>query len=163
MKLTRRDGLRLAGAAAITAAAGTLPARAATVHEVQMLNQASDSNERNVFEPALLRAEVGDTIKFVPTDRGHNSKADEDMMPDGGEAWDGGINEEVEITLETPGAYGYYCTPHRGTGMVGLILVGEIDMEQYEATKEARQRGRARARYEEIFAEADELLASENS
>jgi len=165
MKITRRDGLRMAGAAALAA---TIPAYAradahATTHEVEMLNKAADSNDRNVFGPPVLRIQVGDTVKFVPTDRGHNSVVNEDMMPEGGDTWDGRINEEVEVTFTTPGTYGYYCTPHRATGMVGLILVGEIDMEQFEAAKETRKRGRARQRYDEYFAMAEDMLAEENA
>jgi pseudoazurin len=164
MKITRRDGLRMAGAAALTTAL-PMAARAqdAKVHEVQMLNKASDSNERNVFEPAVLRAMPGDTIRFIPTDRGHNSVSNEDMLPEGGESWEGSINEEVDVTLETDGVYGYYCTPHRTTGMVGLILVGEVTEEQLAEAEEVRKRGRARQRYEEYFAQAREMLAEEEA
>jgi pseudoazurin len=166
MKITRRDGLRMAGAAALTTAMGSLPARAQsegpTTHEVQMLNSATDSNERNVFEPAVLRIQPGDTVKWIATDRGHNSASNEDMLPEGGEGWDGAINEEIEVTLEADGVYGYYCTPHRTTGMVGLILVGEVTEEQLAEAEAVRKRGRARQRYEEYFAQAREMLAAES-
>ncbi|WGH80245.1 pseudoazurin [Jannaschia ovalis] len=165
MKLTRRQSIALAGAAAASAA---LPRAAAadahaTVHEVQMLNSATEGRDRNVFEPALVRAQPGDTIRFISTDRGHNSQSNSDMLPEGAEEWKSDISEDFEITLDVDGTYGYYCTPHRGTGMVGLILVGEIDEAQYQAAKDARKQGRARQRYEDIFAQADELLASESS
>ncbi|MEO0860363.1 MAG: pseudoazurin [Pseudomonadota bacterium] len=164
MKITRRQSIALLGGAVVASTSAKAIADGhATVHEVQMLNKATEGNERMVFEPAVLRAQPGDTIRFVSTDRGHNSKSDENMIPEGATEWDGGINEDVEVTLDQPGTYGYYCTPHRSTGMVGLILVGEIDQEQFEAARDARQRGRARQRYEDIFAEAEELLASESS
>ena len=57
----------------------TRPARAAE-HEVQMLNKGPEG-QRNWFEPALLRIEPGDTVRFVPTDKGHNSASV--VVPDG--------------------------------------------------------------------------------
>jgi pseudoazurin len=164
MKITRREGLRLAGAAALTSAL-PLAARAQdepTTHEVQMLNKAPDSNERNVFDPPVLQIQPGDTVKFVATDRGHNTVANEDLIPEGGETWDGAINEEVEVTLETEGVFGYYCTPHRTTGMIGLILVGDVTPEQLDAAAEVRERGRARQRLEEYVEMAREMISTES-
>lgn len=169
MKITRREHLGLmAGAAATAAIPGLANAESHSTEEpvthiVEMLNADPDnSRERNVFVPDIVRAKVGDTIKFVNADRGHNSQIDEDMMPEGGTEWKGRINEEIEVTIDVEGAYGYYCQPHRATGMVGLILVGDVS-GNYEAIKGVRQRGRARARYESIFERADELLASEEA
>lgn len=163
MKITRREHLGLlAGAAAAAVLPGAARADGhAVVHEVMMMNRHPENGrERNVFVPDIVRANVGDTIKFIATDRGHNSQADEDMAPEGGTTWRGRINEEVEVVVEAEGAYGYYCQPHRTTGMVGLILVGDVS-GNYEAAKAARQRGKARQRYEDIFARADEMLAAE--
>jgi pseudoazurin len=160
MKITRRDGLRIAGAAALTTVLPIVArAQDATVHEVQMLNSAPDSNERNVFDPPVLQIQPGDTVKWIATDRGHNSASNEDLLPEGAEGWDGSINEEIEVTLETPGVYGYYCTPHRTTGMIGLILVGDVTEEMLDAAAEVRERGRARQRLEEYIAMAREMIA----
>ena len=101
--------------------ARTRGARAAE-HEVQMLNKGPDG-QRNWFEPAVLRIEPGDTIKFVPTDKGHNSASV--VIPEGAEAWNGKLSKETAVTLTVPGLYSYKCTPHFGLGMVGLIVVGD--------------------------------------
>ena len=162
-KFTRREHLGLMAGAAVAA---TLPVAAradghATTHIVEMLNSDPDnSRERNVFKPAVVRAMPGDTIKFVNADRGHNAQVDDKMMPDGGTEFKGRINEEVEVVMEVEGAYGYYCQPHRATGMVGLILVGDVS-GNYEDVKGVRQRGKAKERYEAIFEEADAILAAE--
>ncbi len=161
MKFTRRDGLKLLGATALA----TTPLKAFAgehggMHEVQMLNKDPDSNERQVFYPAVLQIAEGDTVKFVATDRGHNSEANKDMLPEGAEGWSGKINDEVEVTLTVPGVYGYYCTPHQSAGMVGLILVGDVTQEMLDAAADVRQRGRARARMEEYLANAAELIAA---
>ena len=36
----------------------------------------------------------------------------------------GEINEELKITFNKEGVYGYKCTPHYILGMVGIIAVG---------------------------------------
>ncbi|MEM1267383.1 MAG: pseudoazurin [Pseudomonadota bacterium] len=160
MKLTRRENLALMGAAAVTAAAGTARAEAKTI-EVQMLNvHPEEKRERQVFYPAVVRANVGDTIKFISVDKGHNATTHDDMVPDGGETWKSKINDDFEITLTADGTYGYFCTPHQTVGMVGLILVGDA-MVNFEDARGVRQRGKAKARYEAYFAEAEEMLAGE--
>jgi len=173
MKISRRDHLRLLGGTALTAAlGGTAIAQGVgtedddatpTVHEVQMLNQHPDNpRERQVFYPDIVRARPGDTIRFISADRGHNSQVNEDIMPEGGEMWEGGINDDVEVTLTTEGTYCYYCKPHQTAGMVGLILVGDPSVN-YEEAKDSRFRGLAKRRYEDIFARADALLAEEEN
>jgi plastocyanin len=47
-----------------------LPAFSAEI-EVKMLNKGSDG-EAMVFEPAAVKAQPGDTIRFVPVDKGHD-------------------------------------------------------------------------------------------
>ena len=161
MKITRRDGLKLMGATALATA--PLKAFAGSHGDpvvIEMLNKAPDSNERQVFDPPVVQVEPGTEIVFQATDKGHNSEANKDMIPEGVEPWKGKINEEISITLDTPGVYGYHCTPHQLAGMVGLILVGEVTQEQIDAAREVRTRGKAKTRYEEYFAMAEEMIAS---
>jgi pseudoazurin len=117
----------------------TRRARAAE-HEVQMLSKGPDG-QRNWFEPAVVYAEPGDTIHFVPTDKGHNSTAL--VVPDGAEEWQGKLSKEISVTLDVPGLYAYKCTPHFGLGMVGLIVVGDPSIN-LEAVKSAKYPGKAR-------------------
>lgn len=126
---------------------------------VQMLNtHPEDSKRKMVFYPRITVVEPGQTVKFEAGDRGHNSEALKDMVPEGTEMWKGKINEETEVTLETPGFYGYKCTPHASVGMVGLIVVkGEGMLDNLEAAMKVRQRGRAKKAWEEIWAEAEEM------
>ena len=161
MKITRRDGLKMIGATAL--AASPLKALAEShggMHEVQMLNKDPDSGERQVFYPAVLQIAEGDTVKFVATDRGHNSEANDDLLPEGAEAWSGKINDDIEVTLTVPGVYGYYCTPHQSAGMIGLILVGDVTQDMLDAAGEVRQRGKARQRMEAYLENAAELIAA---
>lgn len=151
--LSRRS--LLVGVTAIALAKPTIAL--AETHEVEMLNvHPEDSKQRMVFLPRVLTIQPGDTVKFVATDRSHNSASIEEMVPDGFEGWRGGLNEEVEITFEQPGFYGYDCIPHRLMGMVGLIIVeGEGMHDNLEAAMAVQHRGRAKTAWEEIWAQVE--------
>lgn len=104
--------------------AATLFAGTAQAEEivVQMLNR-SDAGTM-VFEPALIVAEIGDTVRFVPTDRGHNAETIEGFLPEGVEMVIGEMDAELVIEITAEGLYGIRCKPHFGLGMVALISVG---------------------------------------
>ena len=158
MTLTRRTTMSLMGATAATAMLGSTARASGTVHEVQMLNKHPDSNDRFVFYPDIVEAQPGDTIRFVSTDRGHNSVTYDDMRPEGAEGWKTRLNKDEEIVVEAEGAYGYYCQPHKALGMVGLILVGNSSVN-YETLKEATLRApNEKKRWDDIFARADEIV-----
>jgi pseudoazurin len=123
----------------------------AAEHEVRMLNKGPDG-QRNCFEPAIAYAQPGDAIRFVPTDKGHNSAAV--VVPDGAEEWQGKLSEELAVTLSVPGLYAYKCTPHFGLGMVGLIVIGDPTIN-LEAVKTARFPGKARTVMAELLKEVE--------
>lgn len=130
--------------------------------EILMLNRHPDDPRRvMVFEPLIATIESGDTVKFVATDNSHNSESIEGMVPEGGPTWKGRINEEISVTIDVPGLYGYRCLPHQAMGMVGLIIVrGDGMTANYEAAKAVEHRGRAKQVWDEIWAtvEAENLL-----
>ena len=53
---------------------------ATTEHEVAMKNAGTDGMK--VFEPAVLRVNIGDTVHFMPTDMAHNSESVEGLTPE---------------------------------------------------------------------------------
>ncbi|SMX42320.1 pseudoazurin [Maliponia aquimaris] len=152
--ITRRTALVTVAASALLAA---LPRQtlAATTHEIQMLNQHPDDRKlKMVFYPRIVVAEPGDTISFVATDKGHNSQSVDGMAPEGAEGWKGKINAAVEVTLDKPGFYGFQCAPHAAMGMVGLVIVkGEGMMDNLDAAKAVKQRGKAEGAWNDIWAE----------
>lgn len=128
-------------AAALFAGAIT-PAFAANF-EIQMLNKGEAGSM--VFEPAAVQVAPGDTVTFVPTDRGHNAETIADILPAGAEAFKGKMGDEVVVTFTEPGAYGIKCAPHFGMGMVALVVVGDAPANLEAATtaklpKKARER-----------------------
>ena len=130
----------------------TVSSVSAEEHVVKMLNRGPDGAIM-VFEPALVEARVGDTVRFVPTDPSHNAETIRGMTPDGAKGFKGKINEEIVFTAEQDGVYGVKCLPHYGLGMVGLVVVGEP--VNLNAAKGVRQIGRAKAKFAELFSKVE--------
>ncbi|QKV18647.1 pseudoazurin [Oricola thermophila] len=122
----------------------------AAEHEIRMLNKGEKGVM--VFEPDFVRAEIGDTVRFVPTDKGHNAESIKGMLPDGATPFKGKFNEEVVITIEKPGVYGVKCTPHYAMGMVALIAAGEAP--NAEAAAAVKHPGKARKVFAGLFEQA---------
>lgn len=121
-------------------------------YEVKMLNKGADGTPM-VFEPHVVRAEPGDTITFVPTDKGHNSVSMKGGLPEGAEEWKGKTNEKITVTVSKPGVYMFQCTPHLGMGMIGAVVVGEPT--NLEAVKALKYPGKAKATAAKIFEEIE--------
>lgn len=114
--------LALFATAAVVAAFAAAPVLAAN-YEVHMLNKGEAG--AMVFEPALTKVAVGDTVTFIPTDKGHNAETIKDLLPAGAEPFKGQMGKEIAVTFTQPGAYGVKCAPHAGMGMVALVVVGD--------------------------------------
>ena len=91
--------------------------------KVEMLNKRSDG-KRMVYSEDISRVNVGDTVTWVPTSKGHNvhfiSGPDGFKLPKKSK-----LNKEYSFTFEIPGVYLYQCTPHKGLGMIALVVVGD--------------------------------------
>lgn len=92
----------------------------AAEYEVKMLSWGKEG--AMVFEPAVLKIAIGDTVTFLPTQSGHNVKTN--LTPQGAEAFNSKIDEKFSVTLSKEGIYTYICPPHRAMNMSGLIQVG---------------------------------------
>lgn len=132
--------LALAGFAATSALAADF--------EVQMLNKGAAG--AMVFEPAFVQVQPGDTVTFIPTDKGHNVETIKDMLPEGVEHFKSKVNETYTVTFDVPGVYGVKCTPHFAMGMVGMIFVGD-DMANLEAIKVVKVPKKVSDRFAEIY------------
>lgn len=94
----------------------------AAEHEIKMLDIGADKAPM-VFEPAVLKIALGDTVTFVPTNKGHNVESK--LVPDGAEAFKSELDEKYSVKLDKEGVYIYVCPPHSMMNMVGVIQVGE--------------------------------------
>jgi len=153
----RRDVLTGAGVAMSAALAPNFLA-AGNTFEVLMLNKDPDNpKNKMVFSPRLLKVAVGDTVSFLPENKGHNSEIIKGMLPDGAEGWKGKLNKQVDVTFTVPGFYGYICKPHSNMGMIGLVVVeGDGMLDNLEAARGVKHRGKAKKAWKELWAEADE-------
>ncbi|AVH42445.1 pseudoazurin [Agrobacterium sp. 16-172Ci] len=135
---------------AILAGLFAFPALAAEI-EVKMLNKGSDG-QAMVFEPATVKAAIGDVITFVPVDKGHDAAAVKDMIPEGVADFKGKMNETVKLTVEKEGAYVVKCTPHLGMGMIALVVVGDAAPANLDAVKNGKLPKKARDRLNDEIA-----------
>jgi len=92
-------------------------------HIVKMLN--TGDGGQMIFEPAVIKVSKGDTIHFKAVDASHNSATIQGMIPEGASGWNGAINMDISVTLDTEGVYVYQCDPHVMMAMIGVIQVGE--------------------------------------
>ena len=139
---------------AVLLVGSTVAAFADTI-EVQMLN-ANDAGDKMVFSQELIRAEVGDVIRFIPTDRSHNAESVKDALPEGQEAFKGKMSSEVEYLVTETGLTAVVCQPHQTMGMVALIVVGN-DVSNAQDILDSRVRGQGK---DKIKALVEEAIAS---
>ncbi len=141
--------LKFAGGALALFMATALSATAATV-DVKMLNSGYHGYS---FEPAIVYIHSGDSVHFVPTDKGHNAQSIPGMTPDGAEPINVPFSQEKTVQFTKPGLYGYKCLPHAFMGMVGLIVVDNANNEAQ--ARKVKLYGGARRHFEELFQELD--------
>ena len=117
---------------------------------IKMLNK-RDDGAKMVYSEDIARIDVGDTITWVPTSKGHNVE-----FVAGPEGWDlpkkSKNNKEVAITFDTPGIYMYQCTPHKSMGMIALVVVGE-DTSNKDAIAKAKAMGKSKKKLKELLSE----------
>jgi pseudoazurin len=117
-----RKMMMLATAAVLTTVAGG--AFAAEV-EVRMLNKGTEG--MMVFEPALVKIALGDTVKFIAADKGHNAETIKGMLPADATPFAGKGGADVAVSFDKPGVYGVKCLPHYGMGMVVVSVPTNLD------------------------------------
>lgn len=129
--------------------AALLSASQAGAAEIEVLMLNKGEKGAMVFQPDFIAAAPGDTVRFVPTDKGHNVEAIKGMLPEGVELFKSKLNEEFSLVVDAEGVYGVKCTPHYGMGMVALIQVGQpVNAEEAGAVK---QPGKAKTVFAELF------------
>ena len=136
---------------ALLLASALLPLAAqAEVHEVKMLNRGTAG--AMVYEPDHLRIAVGDTVRFLPTQSGHNAASVPGLLPTGAEVFKSKLNQPFEQTFTVPGLYGIQCIPHLAMGMVMLIQVGDTDSTALPAGFPARAQARFATQLQQLEA-----------
>ena len=111
--------------------------------EVKMLNKGEEG--KMVFEPSFIKANKGDTIIFLPSDKGHMAASIKGMIPKGAKGFKSKINKKYKYTVKEEGLYGIRCTPHYANGMVALLLVGDpVDTTDFLKGKKVPKKAKVR-------------------
>ena len=113
---------------------------------IEMLNK-RDDGAKMVYSEDIARVDVGDTITWVPTSKGHNVQFV--TVPEGVEKIKSKNNKEVSFTFEKEGVYLYVCTPHKGMGMIALVVVGD-SLENLDSIKKSRMNGKSKRKLKEL-------------
>lgn len=155
--MTFTNTIPLVTSMAILAVVTSIAAPAfAETYEVQMLNKDPENKKnKNIFKPAFLKINPGDTVKFVSANKGHNTQSIKGMIPEGAEKWKSKISKDFEITFDVEGTYGYKCTPHYAMGMVGVIVVGNGN-GNLAAAKSKKAPKKAAKAFEALYAQVTE-------
>ena len=99
---------------------------------IEMLNK--QGKESMVYSQKIVNVNVGDTVFWKATTKGHNVQFMKGGVPDGVEKFKSKMNKDTEYTFTVPGIYAYWCTPHKCMGMIGFVVVGG-DKSNLEAIK----------------------------
>ena len=134
--------------AAILIAIGMGTAHAEDI-TIDMLNK-RDDGAKMVYSQDIATIDVGDTITWLPTQKGHNVEFI--AGPDGWEApKKSKLGKEYAYTFDTPGVYLYQCTPHKSMGMIALVVVGDLTQEGVDAIRDAKVKGKSKKKLAELL------------
>ena len=115
---------------------------------IEMLNKLG--KEHMVYSQKIVNVEVGDTVFWKSTTPGHNVEFIKGGVPEGVLKFRSAISKDTEYTFEIPGIYAYWCTPHKGMGMIGFVIVGG-DKTNLEAIKKVKYLGKSKKIAEELI------------
>ncbi len=117
---------------------------------VEMLNKRSDG-QIMVYSEDISRIDVGDTITWTPTTKGHNVE-----FLAGPNGWEipkkSKMNKEYSYKFDIPGIYLYQCTPHKVMGMIALVVVGN-DTSNKDAISKAKVFGKGKKKLPEFLSQ----------
>jgi pseudoazurin len=122
------------------------PALAADV-TIEMLNKDADGNKM-VYSQEIVQINSGDTVTWVPSSKGHNVEI---IASPNGMKYKSKNNKEAKITFDQPGIYYYWCTPHKGMGMIGLVVVDGDLSNKHEVAK-AKALGKSKKKLKALLA-----------
>ena len=116
---------------------------------VEMLNKLG--KEKMVFSEKIVRVDVGDTVFWKATNKGHNVEfISKGGIPKGVKKFKSKVSKDTKYKFEVPGIYAYQCTPHKNMGMIAFIVVGN-NLDNLEAIKAIKFRGKSKKVAEKLL------------
>ena len=113
---------------------------------IEMLNKDENGNKM-VYSQEVVRVDVGDTINWVPTTKGHNVEM---MASPNDMKFKSKVSKVASMTFDTPGIYYYLFTPYKGMGMIGLVVVGG-DVSNKDEVSKARAFGKSKKKLKALL------------
>ena len=114
---------------------------------IEMLNKDANGNKM-VFSQEVANVEVGDTITWLPASKGHNVEM---VSSPNQMKFKSKNGKEAKITFDAPGIYYYWCTPHKGMGMIGLVVVGN-DLSNIDDIASSKAIGKSKKKLKALLA-----------
>ena len=109
---------------------------------IEMLNKLDKRNM--IFSKEIVRINLGDTVFWKATDKGHNVEfIMKGGVPEGIEKFKSKVGKDAEYTFSIPGIYAYWCTPHKTMGMIGFIIV-DNDFSNIDSIKKIKFLGKSK-------------------
>ena len=108
---------------------------------VRMLNKLN--GQTMVFDPLIIQVDINDTILWTANNKGHNVEFIKSGTPEGVEKFRSSVSKDAQYKFEIPGIYAYWCTPHKGMGMIGFVVVGN-NKSNLEAVKKIKYQGKSK-------------------
>ena len=112
---------------------------------IEMLNKRG--KEKMLYSQDVAKVDVGQTITWTPDSKGHNVQFV--SVPEGVEKVKSKLSKEFSYTFEQEGVYLYVCTPHASMGMIGVVVVGESDVNLDEVLN-YKFRGKSKKKFKKI-------------
>ena len=112
---------------------------------IEMLNKRG--KDKMLYGQDVARIEVGQTVTWTPKSKGHNVQFV--SVPEGIEKVKSKLSKEFSYTFEQEGVYLYVCTPHASMGMIGVVVVGDSDVNLDEVL-DYKFRGKSKKKFKKI-------------
>ena len=119
---------------------------------IEMLNKRG--KDKMLYGQDVAKVEVGQTITWTPDSKGHNVQFV--SVPEGVEKVKSKLSKEFSYTFEQEGVYLYVCTPHASMGMIGMVIVGESDVNLDEVL-DYKFRGKSKKKFKKIVKSLEDV------
>ena len=121
---------------------------------VEMLNKLEKENM--VFSIKIVKVDVGDTVFWKATNKGHNVEfIMKGGVPEGVDKFKSKVGQDTEFTFLISGIYAYWCTPHKNLGMIGFVIVGHY-LSNLDSIKSIKYVGKSKKVAPEIIAQLEQ-------
>jgi pseudoazurin len=108
---------------------------------VEMLNKLD--GEYMVYSKKIVHVDAGNTVFWKSVDKGHNVEFIKGGVPEGVEKFKSKLSQDTKYTFTIPGIYAYWCTPHKGMGMIGFVVVGG-NKSNFDLIKQVKYFGKSK-------------------